>query len=333
MVISAPVADVGALLGLTGKGARLVALLYAVTFIVLALTTGALQRWSDAAGLVAVLAAAVVLVAPGRYPLRWQSAVGVLAAVFSCTALVVWQLPATGDPGYDAWHFGACDFLLFALGLRGHIALSWLGMGLVLGVTCFWSFSVTGSILHGFELVYGHAGSLLAGSLFAYGLRRTAQRILDFQDAERRQAAAEQARETSAEHRDLELARVRSRAESALVQIATGTTTAAERTEHRLLEASLRDEIRGRGLAIEPVTTAAREARQRGVDVLLLDDSREQELPADLARSMATWVAALVRATVSDSVIVRLAPHELGLVATVATGGDSSEPEQLLLGN
>ena len=64
----APAADVGVLLGLTGRSARILAGLYALTMAVLALTTGALQNTSELVALVIVLAAAVVLIAPGEPP-------------------------------------------------------------------------------------------------------------------------------------------------------------------------------------------------------------------------------------------------------------------------
>jgi hypothetical protein len=51
--------------------------------------------------------------------------------------------------------------------------------------------------------------------------------------------------------------------------------------EGRLVEASLRDAMRGRALFREPVITAAREARIRGVEVILLDDSGD-DVPAQI---------------------------------------------------
>ena len=204
-------------------------------------------------------------------------------------------------------------------------------MALVLVITCWWSWGANGSILHGIELVYGQAASLLAGSLFAYGLRRTAQRIIEFQHTQQRQIASEQARKSSAEHRDLELARVRARAESALLQIASGKTSSAEREEHRLLEASLRDEIRGRSLAIEPVTSAARGARKRGIDVLLLDDSGDLAPTGQAAVTIAAWAADRIKAATSTAIFVRLAVHDGRLTTTVASGDDTVEPEALIL--
>jgi hypothetical protein len=90
-----------------------------------------------------------------------------------------------------------------------------------------------------------------------------------------------------------------------------------ERTECRLLEAGLRDGIRGRGLATREVAQAARAARERGVTVTLIDD-RAPDCKEEVARAVlnATRLS-LERAQAGDTCVARLLPAGRRNVATV----------------
>jgi len=86
-----------------------------------------------------------------------------------------------------------------------------------------------------------------------------------------------------------------------LERLATGVTpTAAERTEYALAEAQLRDGLRAGVLMVPEVVAAARAARERGVEVVLLDDSAGAKWTtvADLTtadgRIIPSWMAQAV---------------------------------------
>ena len=108
--------------------------------------------------------------------------------------------------------------------------------------------------------------------------------------------AAERATEVAGSHeREAQLARVNTLAQPALELLGRGDpTTTADRAEFLIVEASLRDAIRGRSLFIEPLITACRAARSRGVEVSLLDDRADRassalpELAAAVARELDT---------------------------------------------
>jgi hypothetical protein len=105
-----------------------------------------------------------------------------------------------------------------------------------------------------------------------------------------------------------------------LQRIADGVADDNDRREHRLLEAELRDRIRGRALAAGPLLTEIREARARGVDVALLDDVRDRAPVAEVLEPGLTWAAERVAAVTAGTATIRLALADGAPVVTFATG-------------
>lgn len=313
--------DLGRLLGLTGPGAWALAGLYVATYLMFGLTAG-LRVTSTAPGAVALaltLVAAVALVLPGPHPIPLPLVAAVIATVAFTTAAIMWQLSPIGWPGWPAWIIGANTFLLFTVALRGRIVAGGVGMLVMTAVVVHWTWSTTGDVMHGLSLTYWQLASYAAGAFYAALLRRTGRQILAFHEAERRVAAEEDARRAADEERAALLGRVHRVAGASLAAIASGETDAVARREHGLLEAALRDQIRGRALSDGPVPAAARAARRRGVTIALLDDLREgSELELAEARA---WVAARLSRARGGEVTVRLAIADGRPVVTVADEG------------
>ncbi|WP_432559430.1 hypothetical protein [Granulicoccus sp. GXG6511] len=93
--------------------------------------------------------------------------------------------------------------------------------------------------------------------------------------------------------------------------------TADERKECRLTEASLRDAIRGRGLATREVSQAARAARERGATVSLIDDRRVECVDEVCRNVLAATRDTLESAEDGDTFVARLLPLGRRNVATV----------------
>jgi hypothetical protein len=324
-VTRGPALDLGRLLGLTGPGAWALAGLYIAVYLVLGLTAGLTvsRTPTGATALALLLSAAIVIVLPGRHPIPLPLAAGVIAVAAVANAAVMWQLSPYGWPGWPAWTIGASTFLMFMIALRGRIVVGALGMLVMTAVIVHWTWSTTGDVLHGLELTYWQLASYAAGAFYAGILRRTGRQIVAFQEAERRSAAAEEARAAADEERATQLSRVRRLAAAALEEIAAGEQDAERRRAHGLLEAELRDQIRGRALAAGPVPAAARAARSRGVAVDLLDDLRDGPLP-DLADARA-WVAGRLDATADGDATVRVTSTDQGVSVTFAAAGRDVE--------
>lgn len=275
------------------------------------------------AALAVFVAGAALLARPhdDPYPARWTA--GVLAAGVVTTALVVWNLPDSGWPGYASWNFGAVTWLWFFLAFRGRTGAAWLGL-LAMGlISVVWAVSVGRPALEGVDLVIRHAGTLLIGTLFSLLLRRVSTRITSLQRESVAQAGAEAASFTELRERELQAQQLAADARPVLERLAAGEAVTTERRrEYALLEASLRDTLRGSGLLTGSVVAAVGEARLRGAEVVLLDDRNEPLPPGVSERLQALVVDEL--ATLDDGrMTVRLLPAGRTPVATVVRADSS----------
>ena len=260
--------------------------------------------------------AALLVVLPGHDRLELWRVFTILAVITLCTLLMLEQLLITGPSGFLNWNYNASNFILFAVALRGRIRWAWIGLGIIAAITLTWSVLATGTVVQGLYLIYGEIGALLAGSFFALVLRRAADGVRTLQRIRRQRVGEEHLLAETERERAAELVRMRQRVTPVLTAIAGGRVTTAQRQEHRLLEAALRDEIRGARLAAEPLASAVRAARSRGVDVVLLDDADEVALGwADLE-----WAAEILADIDRDAVTVRLSANPALLTVTTADG-------------
>ena len=322
--------DIPALLQLTGRGAHLVLLLYLVSWTVLAITAGGdpMRTWEGGVALALVMAVSVLTVRPDRYPLRLSWTIAIVLAVAISTVLISWQLQTDGGwPGYNSWYVGANTYVLLALWLRGRYGWAWGGMAAMIVLTVYWSVATGQGILHGVSLVDKEAGLLIIGTFFAIGLGRTARRILEFNEAESTRIAEEQGARAAAEERNRQVDRLQNIAGQALAVIAAGGgSTSNERSDYLALEATLRDSVRARSFAIEPLISAATEARKRGLEVLLLDDV-DQLIALDKRQEIAGWVSSLLDAAQHGKFTARFGATRDGLAVTVVTSSDDRRHE------
>lgn len=304
--------DVVRILTLTGAGAQILLGVFLLTQGVMALTTlgGVLVPWVSLAALAIVASGAVLVMRPGPYPLPTGRTALVIGTVAVSTALVSWNLPTHGWPGYASWHLGANTFVLLALGLRGRIGASWIGMGAMAAVSVTWTVSTGQGLVAGIDLVDRHAGTLLVGTMFALAFQRTARKISEFHETERRRATLEAETEANTQERHRQTARLESQVLPAL-RLINGESELSDdqRDGFRVLEASLRDEIRAGALLNEPLTSSVRRARERGVDLLLLDDSGASFFAESLLHDAVSWAAGAVDSVDQGRVVIRLRPH------------------------
>jgi hypothetical protein len=311
--------DIGQYLGVVGTWAWVLFGVYVVVYVLIATIAAAPTAGIPvtAASLACVILAALLIASPSPTPLPRPRLVAI--GVLSVAAVVVMflNLPVHLEPlQLVSWQLGAVNFILFVLELRARILAAWVLMAVIFAISVVWSVLRTGSPLLGIDLSYGQAVSLVAGTFFAIGLQRTARAIFAQQDAERGRAAAEASLRAGDEHRAAELADVRTLAEPLLQRIAAG--AGADPRDAVTLEAALRDRIRGRALAAEPLTGALGRARARGADALLLDDLGDAALAPGRVAEIAEWSAAQVDAIAGPRVTIRIAPAEGGAVVSIA---------------
>ncbi|MEC5182995.1 signal transduction histidine kinase [Cryobacterium sp. MP_3.1] len=265
---------------------------------------------------VAIVLSAITLMRPMNRPFpRTQVAVALTLSGVGAI-LMFGYLPAHDEAPFAHWHLGAITLILVVLAARGQIRSAWMGYAVLALLTVGWAVETGQSAMVGVDLVSRHAGTLLAGSLFVVGLGRSERdlRVLTQDDLARaRQDATTVA---AIRERKAQLRRVNALARPTLLRLAEPHALAAdERAQCLLVEASLRDAIRGRCLFVPPVIHAVQAARQRGVEVTVLDDSADT--PPEQLETLARTVADVLDTIEHGRVTVRVLPAGRADVATL----------------
>ncbi|TFD37927.1 hypothetical protein E3T40_03705 [Cryobacterium sp. TMT1-19] len=287
-------------------------------------------------GFVAVSAAAAWLTLVVPDPVSPRNAVMVLALCGLSAVATAFPVPPVGSTPFAHWYLGAITMMLVALAVRGRPGFAWYGYGMIMVISIAWALLNGLTLLDGVNLAIRHAGTLLAGTLFAVGLKRSTQTLAGLNRERARSGAAAATAAAALEERETQLTRVNTLARPTLERLANLLQGAALqinplqieptlRAESLLVEATLRDAIRGRSLFVEPVITAARAARIRGVDVTLLDDSADRP-PRQLAAAAAI-VAAQLDSLTHGHLIARLLPADRPTIASIVV--DAGEPRML----
>ena len=306
---------------LTGTGAQIVIWAYFATMAGLAIWTlnGVRNPWPT-------LAAVVILAAVGIAVSRdTGDRLSLPVTIFTIVAGPVMVLLVSYNlifGGYTQWYFGASTVALFYVGIRGRVGLSWVGYALLSATILIWGTTTDIGLANAVVLVARQLPILIVGTLFATGLRRTGDDIERVTAAASIGAIAEAGAEAARRERDQRLEDLGGFATSLLEKLASGSPLAPEdRIEFAVAEAEVRDSVRARSLRLPSVIVAARDARRRGVEVVLLDDSvPEANDPLDLERVGAELASALDSAS-DGRVTARLLPPGREALATIVVDG------------
>lgn len=256
----------------------------------------------------------------------WAVAVAVGAANGAQFAVIV----SRPSPGWDHWTAGAGTFLACGLVLRGRGRQAWAAMALMVAGTTAWTLATGGSLLVVGAYNGGHVLTLALWSLTAMWSDR-AYRAIGFQQRRLQSLRAQRRAEEETERVLMEArASVARRALPVLREIASGVIDEGIRTRARLLEAELRDEIRAACFTGTAVVGAARRARARGVDVVLLDDAGStaegmMEAPPTEGSERSRLVKVVARfleGVDCGRVVVRVPPRSRGLLVVATRDGE-----------
>ncbi len=252
----------------------------------------------------------------------------VIVATVTMDLVVNSGLPAHVHPGYAAWHTAAIQMILLGLALRGRLGMAWLG------ITLFALADLASSIVRGLEFV---DAVVLVITPVMWIVIATA--VIAVSNGSRREVALsieqrEQNERSIAKQHALQVLRTEwiqaldQLTRPALELVARGNLDTRDRTELMLVEAELRDGIRGRALATPAVALAARQARNRGVKVDILDDS-DTQLPLDLLQESAGQLTTVLNHAQCGFVKARVWPlHSADAVTILAF--DDRFPEDAL---
>lgn len=318
--------DVTSLLRLNDWAGRVVLAFYGVgTAIVATLNLpGLIYPWLGVIAIMLLWAGLAVLARPDREPFSMPSTFAVIGVVALVTSISYWNIKDVENPGYTTWPLGAMTFLLLVLALRGRRGWAWLGfciLALIALVTGILSDQNALSVINN---VARQAGTLLIGTLFALALRRSSQTITAIQANQLTRSTVAAASAAATRERAAQNARLERDARPALERILQPEPLSDDEQQHfRLLEATLRDGIRASGFSSERIAEATRDARERGLTVMLLDD-RGSDLVDGERDLVESALLEQLTTTMDGAITARLSPQDRDELATIVVeeGGE-----------
>ena len=289
------------------------------------------SKWQYLMAMVICLALVVLLCwDSGKRVMPLWGAWCVVAGVLLMDLLVNSVLPAGIHPGYASWQNGAIQMLLVALTFRDRMRLAWLGMGLFSIMDLSASLALGLSLIDALALVLTPIMWMVIATAVQSVLGRSKNNIAVYA-AQSQLAATKLAREHAhGLYRKQWLMELEQATRPALEAIASQDLSAVDRRDLALLEAELRDQIRGRALVTKEIQEAARDARKRGVKVDLLDD-RKRSLPDSIAADALTQLLQVLTTAQSGTVRARALPVGEAPAVTILAFDDSEEQHEFYL--
>jgi hypothetical protein len=232
--------------------------------------------------------------------------------------------PKTADM-YSTWYVIGIATLMATTAVRQQKFIAWLGTAILVFQVISWAGLIAG-------IQTGLIGALMlvfSGHTISVGLRNAyrdtmafTKLALDTQTEKVVNAASSQERR----------ARLDSALKGALpmlniIKSSHGKLTEGQKQEARLLEASLRDEIRGRGLMTNAIRDAVKNARLRGIEVVLLDEGGLDQLTPNHRSEILAQVAESIAGVKEGRITLRAPADEAWRVTLVATRAGIAKPD------
>lgn len=284
---------------------------------------------ADPADLVAVglyvVATVIALWPSGTLRMSLTTALAMTAVAIALPLLVA---PSPqGANSYSTWYIAAVGTLMTIVCGRRRPLLAWIGVAFLAVHTVVWAGPAALATLG----VVGGVAWVGIAQLLIIELGRAGSEARVLEAAERAAASWRAAEEAHLTEREVRLEQTRSIASDMLRRIAVSGSELSdvERRECRLLEASVRDEIRGRRLLDDEVRRLVFAARRRGVTVSVLDDGGLDRTTEQESRRVLAELAHALRGIGEevDRVVVRTASPDSPSAVTVVglrTVGDGS---------
>lgn len=232
--------------------------------------------------------------------------------------------PKTADM-YSTWYVIGVATLMATTAVRQQKFIAWLGTGILFLQVVYWAGFIAGmqmGLIGALMLVFsGHTISVGLSNAYRDTMAFT-KLALDTQTEKVVNSAASEER--------------RARLDSALrgalpmlnlIKSSHGNLSEAQKQEARLLEASLRDEIRGRGLMTKEIRDAVKSARLRGIEVVVLDEGGLDQIGAGSRGEILNQVASAISDVNEGRITLRAPADEAWRVTLVATRPGIAKPD------
>ena len=312
--------DIRDLLSMKSAAAYAVAGFFVLACLVCASATltGVSAVWPEYAAVLVFTGAVVVLLGSPGDPLGRRATALLTASgpVAASAVFAVLPVPLTGS--LQTWPLGMSVVIYTFMCVRGRTLAAWLGLALTMSVAIGWATLTGQGPMYGLSFSAINVAPLLMSTFFAFTIRPLAAAIFELRKQSTVRIASQAAASAVLEERDARLASLDALARPLLQRIADGPDpTDEEILACRLLEAELRDTLRARGLVRPDLARAARSARARGVEVMMLDDRSPNALDDDVRERIVTAASSTLDAAEAGAVTVRLLPPGRPVAATI----------------
>jgi hypothetical protein len=285
--------------------------------------------WPSVVALVLYTVATIASLWPAKRPRMpdWLAMFD-LAVCIVLPLLVTSQLDATVENGYATWYVAAVGTLMTITAARRQLAAAWLGVVALAVQSVVWAGPTSLGTL-------GVIGSIVwvgIAHMLTSALATAARETRRYAQAEREAAAWQAAQDAHLFEGRMRLAQTNRIAAPMIRRIADrgGALTEAQRQECRMLEAAIRDEIRGRMLLTDAVRAEVQLARERGAVVTLLDEGGIDDLDEPSRDRVLSRLAEAVAGSRADRIIARTAAEGSPVAVTVvglSQPDDATHPE------
>ena len=238
-----------------------------------------------------------------------------LAVCIVLPLLVTSQLDPGAENGYATWYVAAVGTLMTIAAARRQLVVAWLGVIALALQSILWA----GPLSLGDLGVIGSIVWVAIAHMLTSALATAARETRRYAQAEREAAAWQAAQDAHLFEGRMRLAQTNRIAAPMLRRIADreGELTDPQRRECRMLEAAIRDEIRGRMLLTDAVRTEVLRARERGSVVTLLDEGGIDDLDEPTRDRVLSRLAEAVAGSNADRIIARTAAEGSPVAVTV----------------
>ncbi|HEY7796409.1 MAG TPA: hypothetical protein VIB61_01380 [Microbacteriaceae bacterium] len=224
---------------------------------------------------------------------------------------------------YATWFVVGLATLMGITSFRGHVFIGWLGFLAIASQIVIWG--GLGTLLNA-----GVVGALLmtfAGHASGFAIRTADRRAAEAITIQRNLEVGSAGRSAARKVRQERIQQTLQKAEPLLTAIADsqGALDSEQSEQARLLEAELRDLIRGRGLINDRVSEAANKARARGVRVEILDEGGLEDVEEQERIDILDKVARAIDSVVDGKITIRSPKGESWRVTIAAMSPSRDE--------
>ncbi|MFM7014215.1 MAG: hypothetical protein ACKOXT_04425 [Actinomycetota bacterium] len=233
------------------------------------------------------------------------------------------SLDETARGTQATWYVTGIATLLAINAIRQHKIIAWIGFGVLTIQIISWG---------GFEVFFnaglaGALGLVVAAHAISVGLENSSREASGYLELAKSTAATSAVETAIRAERSTRLNNTLQGAMPILKKIANGEIGEREREEARLLEADLRDEIRGRMLLNPRLKLAVRSARSRGVEVVLLDEGGLEGVSEENAEAYRDRLSDELEKIREGRVTIRAPHQDRHKVTFVASRSGTAKPD------